>query len=69
MVKPNPEAYPGDLWGVDPLFVNVSGSDFHIQSTSPAKGKGLMLSSVKDDKDGTPRPPGRPYDLGAFQYK
>ena len=62
-------AYPGDLWGVDPKFVSLSGKDFHLQSASLARDAGLTLSIVADDKDGTPRPKGRRYDIGAFQYK
>ena len=62
-------AYPGDLWGVDPQFVNVSGKDFHIQSTSPAINTGVTLSTVKDDRDGTPRPQGAGYDRGAYEFK
>jgi hypothetical protein len=62
-------AYPGDLWGVDPRFVSVSGKDFHLQSTSPAIDKGLRLSSVPNDRDGTPRPQGAGYDIGAYEYQ
>ena len=61
-------AFSGDLWGVDPQFVNVSGKDFHIKSTSPAKDRGLMLSNVKDDRDGTPRPQGSADDIGGYEY-
>ena len=62
-------AYPGDIWGVDPQFVSVSGKDFHIQSTSPVKDKGLTLSNVKDDKDGTLRPQGIAYDIGDYEIQ
>ena len=59
----------GDLWMVDAKFVSVAARDFHLQSTSPLIDKALTLSTVTDDLDGTPRPQGRPYDIGAFQYK
>jgi hypothetical protein len=54
----------------DPLFVNRSGNDFHIQSGSPAVDAGLIISSANSyngypvwngtpmDRDGVTRPQG-----------
>ncbi len=61
--------FPGDLWGVNPQFVNAGGADYHLQSTSPAINKGSNLGSlVTNDYDGVTRPQGTGYDMGAFEY-
>jgi hypothetical protein len=52
----------------DPLFVNATGSDFHLKSGSAAVDKGITLSEVSDDHEGTPRPAGASYDIGADEY-
>jgi hypothetical protein len=50
----------------DPKFV-TPGSDFHLQSTSPAVNTGIN-DGVTADLDGTPRPQGSAYDIGAYEY-
>ncbi len=50
----------------DPLFQST-GSDFHLTALSPARKKGITISTFDDDADGTPRPAGA-WDIGAFQY-
>jgi len=61
---------------IDPQFVSRSGGDLHLNSTSPAKDAGLTVapadsfvpnSSQVRDKDGTPRPQGTAFDLGAYE--
>jgi hypothetical protein len=57
---------------VDPLFVDAgdstgAGADYHLQSTSPVKDNGITLAGVVDDYDGTARPIGPGYSLGAFE--
>jgi hypothetical protein len=64
----------------DPLFVNRSGNDFHIQSGSPAVDAGLIISSANSyngypvwngtpmDRDGVTRPQGSGYDIGAYEF-
>src|SRR5205823_7591456 len=59
--------YPGDLWMVNPLFVNFASRDFHLQSTSPLINKGTTLSAVTNDYDGVSRPQGAGYDIGGFE--
>ncbi len=49
----------------DPLF--VSASDFHLQLGSPAINAGQSLDAPDHDFDGTPRPFGGAYDIGAFE--
>ena len=63
---------------VDPQFVNRSGGDLHLSSTSPAKDAGLTVVPANSfvpnpganqvrDKDGTLRPQGNAFDLGAYE--
>jgi parallel beta-helix repeat protein len=54
-------------YNVNPLFMNESG-DFHIQSGSPARDKGLSLSVVTNDFDGNARPQNGLWDIGAFEF-
>ena len=62
----------------DPQFVNRSGGDLHLASTSPAKDAGLTVvpsnpfvpnpgANQVRDKDGTLRPQGTAFDLGAYE--
>jgi len=61
--------FPGDLWAVNPRFVNAAANDFHLQSSSPAINAGATLSAlVSNDYAGTARPQGAAYDMGAFEY-
>ncbi len=53
--------------GPNPMLVNPSGFDFHLQSGSPAKDTGMTLSQVPTDFDGNIRPQGAAYDIGAFE--
>ncbi len=59
--------YPGDLWMVNPQFVNFAGRDFHLQTASPLINAGALLSTVPNDFDGLLRPVGATYDIGAFE--
>lgn len=56
-------------FNVDPMFVNLRTRDFHLQSTSAARGKGVALwngvSAPVYDIDGRVR--GNPPSLGAFE--
>jgi predicted outer membrane repeat protein len=54
-----------DLALKDPLFVNLSGNDYHLRWPSPAIGEGTDLS-VSSDLDEVLRQ-GR-VDIGAYQY-
>jgi hypothetical protein len=59
---------PGDLWGVDPRFVDAALSDYHLRSDSPCIDAGAILSQVSDDYDGNYRPQGTTHDIGAYEY-
>jgi parallel beta-helix repeat protein len=67
-VAPNGGSYPGDLWMVDPQFANISAFDFHLLSTSPLIDRGVNVSTLTNDYDGTARPVGILADIGAFEY-
>jgi hypothetical protein len=58
--------------GVNPKFANYSLSfgvnDYHILAGSPAIDKGITLSDVPCDFEGTIRPQGVGFDIGAFEF-
>jgi hypothetical protein len=51
----------------DPLFVNLGGGDFHLQSSSPAINTGASLGYTAD-YDAISVPQGSAPDLGAFEF-
>ncbi|TMQ10294.1 MAG: hypothetical protein E6J90_30020 [Deltaproteobacteria bacterium] len=53
----------------DPLFVNVNGGNFHLQSSSPVINKADQASTLDIDIDGDVRPQGAGRDMGADEYK
>jgi parallel beta-helix repeat protein len=53
----------------DPIFVSPDSADFRLQSSSQAIDRGAILTEVSDDMDGTPRPQGTSWDIGAYEYK
>ena len=59
---------PNDLWMVNPKFVDFAARDFHLQKSSPLIDAGVTLSAVTDDLDGTRRPQGDKYDIGAYEF-
>jgi len=59
-----------DIHGIsmDPLF--VSNKNFHLLSVSPCVNRGANLGApFAIDREGTPRPQGITFDLGAFETK
>ena len=58
-----------NLAGTNPLFVNPSAFDFHLQLGSPAIGAGTNLSSIfTTDKDGVLRLSTGAWNIGAYQF-
>ena len=58
----------------DPQFVNApadlpTSPKFALTEGSPAIDNGLTLTTIKIDFNGTTRPQGRAYDIGAYEYK
>jgi hypothetical protein len=53
-----------------PLFVNLAGGDYHLQSNSPCINSGNnAYVSVTNDLDGNPRIVGGTVDMGAYEYQ
>lgn len=57
----------------DPAFVNApaelpASPNFSLTARSPAIDKGLPLAETRTAFDGTTRPQGRAYDIGAYEY-
>lgn len=53
--------------GTDPLFVS-NGTDFHLKLGSPALNTGTTLASVLTDIEGSVRPQGTGYEMGAYEF-
>jgi len=51
----------------NPGFVDPGNADFHLLSTSPAIDAGLLINYITEDFDGTPRPQGTAFDIGAYE--
>ena len=51
----------------DPKFVDVTNSNFQLQSASPAVDAGAN-DGISRDVIQTPRPQGTAYDIGAYEY-
>ncbi len=51
----------------DEVFVSSAGSDYHLGLGSPAEDVGETLALVNFDLEGTPRPIGAGYDIGAYE--
>ena len=53
---------------VNPLFNNLTSFDFTLASNSPAINAGYAETSLKWDHNGSTRPQGSGYDVGAYEY-
>lgn len=52
----------------EPNFKDAANLDFHLLPGSPALDKGMTLTQVPTDRDGTLRPQGQAYDIGAHEF-
>ncbi|MCD6406118.1 MAG: right-handed parallel beta-helix repeat-containing protein, partial [Planctomycetes bacterium] len=52
----------------DDVFTDAAGDDYTLRYNSPAIDQGVALGEVTDDIEGTPRPQGDDYDIGAYEY-
>ena len=50
------------------LFTKPDANDYHLLPASPAVDAGSLLSDVPDDLEGSPRPSGFGFDMGAYEY-
>jgi len=53
---------------VNPLFVNQTSGDYHLQSSSPCIDAGTSLNAPASDFEGITRPQGAGFDIGAYEY-
>jgi hypothetical protein len=65
---------PTDIYGSNyvegnPLFHDSTEGDFHLSAGSPAIDAGSPDDAPDDDYDGAPRPQGKGYDIGAFEFQ
>jgi len=58
-------SYSANQESTNPLFVNVTGNDFHLSGGSPAVGRGLALSDVTVDYNNWPR--ANPPSVGGYE--
>jgi hypothetical protein len=49
-------------------FTNATANNFHLVASSAAIDGGTALTTFSTDKDGTVRPQGTAWDMGAFEY-
>lgn len=66
------DGYPGELCGADcqigdPLWIDPSNGDFHLQAGSPAVDTGSAALAPAEDFDGVARPQGAGVDIGALE--
>lgn len=59
--------WDGGCVNADPLFVNLPGGDYHLQTSSPAKEAGVS-TGITSDFEGNARPQGAAIDIGAYEY-
>jgi hypothetical protein len=50
------------------LFVAPGGANYHLSAPSPARDTGQTRPEVTEDLEGTPRPQGPAFDIGAYEY-
>ena len=57
-----------NLFGINPLFVNLAGDNFHLTAGSPAIDAGTATNAPSTDFAGNARPQGSSYHIGAYEY-
>jgi hypothetical protein len=67
-ITPNHYTLYNSLAGTNPLFVDISNSNFKLQSNSPAKDAGTNVG-LTSDYAGNSVPYGDATDIGAYEYR
>src|SRR5262249_57547474 len=57
-----------NLWGVNPLFVNVAVGNLRLLVGSPAINAGSATGAPSSDFAGVSRPQGTGFDIGAYEF-
>lgn len=66
---PRDGPFPGDLWMINPLFVDAAGSNFQLMENSPLIDAGISLPTIVPlDFQGKRRPLGSGFDIGPNEY-
>src|SRR3972149_666961 len=61
--------FPGMEQHGDPRFRAIEADDFHLWEGSRACGAGVPPADLAADLEGTPRPQGEGYDVGAYEVR
>jgi len=66
----NAYSWTNSEYSADPLFLDASNNDFHLNHLSPAIdiGQNLTSAGIDDDKESKPRPLLNNYDAGAYEH-
>ena len=62
-----PPACFGSDTSKDPLFVAAATGDYHLSTASPALDRGTAIATLATDADGSLRPQGASFDIGAYE--
>jgi hypothetical protein len=67
--QPTPQILVNNLFDTgDPKITNPSTNNFRLQSSSAAIDNGVAINGLTGDSEGTLRPQGAAYDIGAYEY-
>ncbi len=64
----DPAKFPNDIVNKDPLFLDPAQGGFELRENSPAIDAGISLTGFAYDIQGTSRPQGRAWDIGAYEF-
>ena len=65
--RPREAAAGSNLLLAAAAFVDAASHNYHLATNSPANDAGVALAEVPTDRDGTKRPQGTAYDVGAYE--
>ncbi|MCA9407129.1 MAG: right-handed parallel beta-helix repeat-containing protein [Candidatus Omnitrophica bacterium] len=63
----NSSTASNNILNKDPLLINAANGNFRLKEGSPAVDAGVSVSEVTTDFDGSFRPQGDNYDIGAYE--